>query len=157
MRRTLCLLLLALPAAAQTDTIVAGVVGDSSVVAPVVSWNRVQANGDTLSLGITGWTISSEMKRRRMVISLAITPLNAYAGDRAEPEFDASSIEATFGRADPFGERWTSDIRVVALYDRIEGENATYAGVRTRQTWRRITAEDPLLMTFEGSEVAGTG
>jgi hypothetical protein len=44
----------------------------------------------------------------------------------------------------------------VALYDRIEGENTTYAGLRTRQAWRHITAEDPLLMTFEGSEIRAT-
>ncbi|MFL6248446.1 MAG: hypothetical protein ACJ74H_20655 [Thermoanaerobaculia bacterium] len=150
----LLLIALAFPAAAQTDTIVAGVVGDSSVVAPVVSWNRMQANGGNVSIALQGWTISSEMKRRRVIASLAITPLNAYAGDRAEPEFEASSIEATFGRADAIGERWLSDIRAVALYDRIEGANATYAGLRTRQTWRRIVAEDPLLMTFEGFEVS---
>jgi hypothetical protein len=90
------------------------------------------------------------------VASLAITPIHAYAGDRAEVEFDASSIEATFGRVDRLGERWTSDVRAVALYDRIEGESEPYAGVRTRQTWRRVTAENPLLMTFEGHEVSGT-
>jgi hypothetical protein len=156
MRGVLFLLFLTLPASAQTDTVVAGLVGDSSVIAPVVSWNRVRANGETLSLSLQGWTISAEMKRRRAVASLAITPLNAYAGDRAEPEFDASSIEATFGRADVLGERWISDIRVVALHDSIEDANADYAGLRTRQAWRRITAEDPLLMTFEGSEVAAT-
>ena len=169
MRKTLLLCLLALPVAAQTDTIVAGVAGDSSVVAPVVSWNRTQADGDTLSLGLTGWTISGELTRRRNprsrgVVSLAVTPLNAYSGDRMyvngvrapELEFDASAVEATFGRVDPLSERWTSDVRLVVLSEKIDDVNANYAGLRTRQAWRRITAEDPLLMTFDGSEVSAT-
>lgn len=155
MRKVLLLVALALPASAQTDTIVAGAIGDSSVVAPLLVWNRVQPNGNTLSLNLTGWTISGELKRRRLVTSLGITPINAYAGDRAEPEFDASSIEATIGRVDPLTERWTSDIRLVALHDRIEDENESHIGLRAKQTWRRITAEDPLLMTFDGFEISG--
>lgn len=179
MRRSLCAILLAmaLPLSAQTDAVVAGVLGDSSIVAPVVSWNRVEPTGDTLALTLSGWTVSAEMTRRRTprargVLSLAITPLNAHSSDRIyvdgerarELEFDASSVEATFGRVDVLSERWTSDVRLIVLYERVDGvDEATrsfwsspYGGVRTRQAWRRITAEDPLLLTFEGAEVSAT-
>jgi hypothetical protein len=164
--------LLALPVSAQTDAVVAGVLGDSSIVAPVVSWNRSIANGDTLNVTLNGWTISAEGTRRRSprgrgVLSFAITPVNAHSSDRIyvdgtrdkAREFDASTIEATFGRIDTF-EHWTSDVRVVALYERVDGSaddpfwSSPFAGVRTRQAWRRITAEDPLLLTFEGSEIS---
>jgi hypothetical protein len=179
MRRSFAISLMAcvvaLPLAAQTDTVVAGVLGDSSIIAPVVSWNRIELNGDTLSMTLSGWTVSGEMTRRRAprkrtVASIAITPLNAHSSDRVyvegararELEFDAGAVEATYGRIDTIGERWTSDVRFVALYERIDGvDEATrsfwsspYGGIRTRQTWRRITAEDPLLLTFEGSEVS---
>jgi hypothetical protein len=173
----LFLIVIALPLSAQTDAVVAGVLGDSSIVAPVVSWNRVEASGGTLAVALSGWTVSTEITRRRSprgrgVVSLAVTPLNAHSSDRIyvdgdrtrELEFDASTVEATFGRIDVLGERWTSDVRLVALYERVDGvDEATrsfwsspYAGVRTRQSWRRITAEDPLLLTFEGSEVSAT-
>jgi len=181
MRRSsmLCMLscVVAVRLAAQTETIVAGVLGDSSVVAPVVSWNRIGPSGETLSVALSGWTASAELTRRRTprgrgVVSLALTPLNAHSSDHIyvegvrarELEFDAAAVEATFGRIDSFGERWTSDIRLVALYERVDGIDSTtrsfwsspYAGVRTRQSWRRMTAEDPLLLTFEGSEVSAT-
>ena len=159
MRKFALLVLLAFPAFAQ-DAIVAGVIGDSSIVAPVVSWHR----GDTLSLSLTGWTIAGEWKRNRTVASLAITPMNAYAGDRiyvdgervTAAEFDASTLEAAFGRIDRMGKHWTSDVRAIALYDSIESENEPYAGVRARQSWHHITAEDPLRATFDGSEVSAT-
>ncbi|HEX6642680.1 MAG TPA: hypothetical protein VF215_16295 [Thermoanaerobaculia bacterium] len=159
--------LLALPLSAQTDTIVAGVLGDSSIVAPVVSWNRSAANGDTLDFTLNGWTISAEGTRRRSprgrgVVSLAITPLNAHSSDRIyvdgtrdkAREFDASTVEATFGRIDTFT-HWVSDVRLVALYERVDDPfwSSPFAGIRTRQAWRRITSEDPLLLTFEGSEI----
>jgi hypothetical protein len=168
-------LLLAFPLAAQTDTVVAGVLGDSSVVAPVVSWNRIAADGGTLSVNLSGWTVSAEGTRRRTargrgVMSLSITPLNAHSSDRIyvsgararELEFDAASVEGTFGRIDTIGEHWFSDVRLVALYERVDGVDAAtrsfwsspYAGIRTRQAWRHITAEDPLRLTFEGSEVS---
>jgi hypothetical protein len=169
--------LIAFPLFAQTDTVVAGVLGDSSIVAPVVSWNRIAADGKTLSVTLSGWTVSAEATRRRAphgrgVASLAITPLHAHSSDRIyverararELEFDASTLEATFGRIDDIGEHWTSDVRLVALYERVDGlDPATqsfwsspYAGIRTRQAWRRITAEDPLRLTFEGNEVSAT-
>ena len=158
----LLLCALALPAFAQTDTVVGGVLGDSSIVAPVVSWNRVWPRGNHFTLSMSGWTVSGEFKFRRAVTSLSITPINAYSGDRIyvdgeradDLEFDASSLEATFGRIDPIGKHWTSDVRLVALQDQFTRLNKTYAGLRTRQAWRRITAEDPLLRTFEGFEVA---
>jgi hypothetical protein len=159
MRKLALLVLLALPMVAQ-DVIVAGVIGDSSIVAPIVSWHR----GDTLSLSLTGWTIAGEWKRNRTVASFAITPMNAYAGDRiyvdgervTAAELHASALEASFGRIDKIGKHWTSDVRAVALFDRIENESEPYAGVRTRQSWHHLTAEDPLRLTFDGAEVSAT-
>jgi hypothetical protein len=162
-------LLFATSLSAQTDTVVAGVLGDASVIAPVVSWNRTAASGETLAVTLNGWTVSAEGTRRRAprsrgVVSFAITPLNAHSSDRIyvdgvrarELEFDASSIEATFGRIDTLGDRWTSDVRAVALAERVDGTAENYAGLRARQSWHRITAEDPLLLTFEGFELSGT-
>jgi len=167
---------LAVPLAGQTEAVVGGLIADSSIAAPVVSWNRVSAYGDTLSIAVNGWTMSAEMTRRltprrRRAASLSITPLRAHSSDqiyvdgerRPDLEFDDTSIELTFGSVDTLGERWTSDIRIVGLYERLEGSDAEtrsfwsapYVGVRTRQSYRHITAEDPLLLTFEGSEVRG--
>jgi hypothetical protein len=153
----LLLCLLAFPALAQ-DAVVAGVVGDSSIVAPVISWQH----GERLNVSLNGWTMAGELKLRRAVASLSITPVNAYAGDRIYVdgdradgrEFDASSIEATFGRIDKIGKRWISDIRIVALHDSFDDRTNSYVGIRMRQAWRHITAEDPLLRTFEGLELS---
>lgn len=170
----LILLCAAAPLLAQTDTLLTGAVADSSIAGPIMVWNRIAADGDSTTFALNGWTMSWEAAHRvapptRMVVSVALTPLHArssnrvyLAGERSRAlEFDDSSIEATFGRIDTIGERWTSDIRAVAAYDRVSrSDQATrsfwsspYAGVRTRQAYRHITAEDPLLLTFEGSEV----
>jgi len=162
------------PAFAQTQTVVAGVVADSSIAAPVVAWNRIAPQGDMLTLTLNGWTLGAERTHRiapraRLATSLSLTPLHAHGSDRVyiagernrQLEFDDAAVEATFGRIDVIGERWTSDVRVVALYEHVTGSpnddfwSSPYAGLRTRQAYRRITAEDPLLMTFDGHEVSG--
>lgn len=159
---------------AQTDTVVTGVVADSSVVAPIAVWNRSYPDGDTLTFSLNGWTMSAETTRRRapgrrVVASVALTPVNSRASDRIyvagerrdELAFEVGTIEATFGRNDMLGERLTSDVRIVGLYEHVDGVDSStsafwsspYIGLRTRQSWRHVTAEDLLLGTFEGSEL----
>lgn len=166
---------IAAPLVAQTDTVAGGVVGDSSIAAPVVVWNRTGMYGDTFAAGVNGWTLFAERTtrvapRRRIVASLTLTPLHSHNSDhlyvagerRPDLDFDDSSIEVTFGRNDTPGERWTSDLRAVALYEHVRGTDpatrdfwsSPYAGLRTRQAFRHITSDDPLQLTFEGSEVA---
>jgi hypothetical protein len=167
--------LFAASALAQTN-IVVGVVADSSVGAPLFIWNRTDLYGNSLSAGLNGWTAFAEVGRavapgERLIASIGVTPLRAHSstrmyvsGERApELEFHDTSFQAMLGRVDLIGERWTSDVRGIVLYEHVTGLDAAtsdswsspYAGVRTRQSYHHITAEDPLLLTFEGSEIAG--
>ncbi|HEX9163959.1 MAG TPA: hypothetical protein VF980_19790, partial [Thermoanaerobaculia bacterium] len=167
--------LLAAPVAAQTDTLVGGVVGDSSIAAPAVVWNRSGMYGDTFTAGVNGWTLFAEQTtrvapRERIVSSLALTPVHAHNSDhlytagerRTDLDFDDATVEATFGRTDTPGEHWASDVRAVALYEHVRGTDAAthdfwsspYAGLRTRQAYRHVTSDDPLQLTFEGNEIA---
>src|SRR5205823_3457326 len=116
------LILAACPLLAQTETVVGGVVADSSIAAPVAVWNRTTSQGDSTTFVLNGWTLSWEGTRRatprsRRVTSVAVTPLHAHSSNRLyaagqrdrAAEFDDASLEATYGRVDLAGERWTSD------------------------------------------------
>lgn len=169
------LFVLSRPLLAQTDTVVGGIVADSSIQAPVIVWTHVGMYGDTVSAGINGWTIFSEFgrpmaPRQRIVGSMELTPLRAHSSNRMYDggqrirslEFHDTSVEMTFGRVDTVGERWISDLRGILIYERVHGTDSRtqdfwsspYGGIRTRQTYRHITAEDPLRLTFEGNEIS---
>jgi hypothetical protein len=165
------------PLLAQIEGLAGGVVADSSIAAPVVSWYRISPNDDLLSFAVNGWQLSSAYERRldprrKLAASIAVTPINAHSSNRiydhgerrGDLDFRDSSAEVTFGRIDTPVERWISDIRGVILYERVADVDAPvrdrwqkpYAGVRARQAWRRVRADDPFMMIFDGAEIGGT-
>ncbi len=167
-------LLAASRASGQITTLGGGVIGDSSVAAPLVEWRRISAGGDMRRIAISGWQVSAQYEkalplRKRFVASLALTPFNANSSDRIyeqgeerpELRYDNASFELTLGRQDLLSTRWISDIRGVVLHERVDEVDAAtsdfwarpYAGVRARQSYRRVTAEHPFLMTMEGFEL----
>lgn len=176
MRRALLALLACLaPSVVVAQTIVTGgILADSSIVAPAVSWNRASSNGDLLSFSLSGWQLSTKVEkrtapRRKLAFELAVTPLHAHSSDhiyilgerREELEYDNANAEISAGRIDELTSRWQSDIRAVLLYERVDDvDSATkefwkrpFAGIRTRQSWRRVTAENPFRLTFDGTEL----
>jgi len=178
--RLCCALLIAAvssPLLAEIEGIAGGVVADSSIAAPVVSWYRISRNDDLFAFAINGWQLSSTYERRldprrKLAASIAVTPINAHSSNRIydhgerrrDLDYRDSSAEMTFGRVDTRGERWISDIRGVILYERVDDVDARvrdrwqkpYAGVRARQAWRRVRADDPFMMIFDGMEIGGT-
>lgn len=171
------LLMAATPALAQTDAIAGGVIADSSIAAPVISWNRISAADDHLSLSLTGWELATTWERpltprRKLALSVALTPVNAHSSNRVydrgerrrDLQYRDTSLEASFGTLDNPGERWSSDFRGVLLYERPRDVDARirdrwqrpYIGIRTRQAYRRVRADNPFTMLFDGSEVGGT-
>src|SRR5207253_857153 len=150
------LLMAAAPALAQTDAIAGGVIADSSIAAPVISWNRISTSDDHLSLSLTGWELATNWERpltprRKLALSVTLTPVNAHSSnriyDRGERRRDLqyrdSSVEASFGTLDNPGEQWSSDFRGVLLYERPRDVDASirdrwqrpYIGIRTRQAY----------------------
>jgi hypothetical protein len=172
MRRSLtaAVVFIALPIAAQTDVFSGGVVADISVIAPVIRWQHELNSRDVAILSLNGWQISAACEKKRRAYSwigaALVTPIHARSSNRIyqlgqrrrDAEFDDSSAELNWGRADRMSERWTSDIRGVVLFEKVSGlDDATadfwsrpYAGVRMVQTYRRLTAEDPFLFRWQG-------
>lgn len=177
MRRALLALLICLAPTAivgQTEVMSGGIVADSTVAAPAISWNRFSSSGDLLSIAVSGWQVSANLEkrinpRRKLAMSVAVTPLHAHSSDhvyvRGERfgalEYDNAAAEISVGRVDAFTARWQSDIRAVLLYENVDSVDEgtrrfwskPFAGVRTRQSYKRITAENPFRMTFEGTEL----
>jgi hypothetical protein len=177
MRRTLIVLFACLaPSAvvAQTRIVTGGILGDSSIAAPAISWTRISSTGDRRSLSLNGWQIAAALEtrtapKRKLVFAFAVTPLHAHSSDhiyvlgerRKELEYDDANVEIAAGRVDELTSRWQSDVRAVLLYERVDNvDGATkefwdrpFAGVRSRQSWRRVTSENPFRMTFVGTEL----
>ena len=152
------------PALAQTDAISGGILGDTSIIAPVVRWQRIYGDR-VVSAGISGWELSASYATKSWIASASFTPLHSHSSNRIyvdgkrdrDLEYDNSTIEVNAGRIDRLSDRWSSDVRGVVLSERVPDDDRwdkPYAGIRVVQTYRDKRVEDPLLLRAEGFEAS---
>ncbi|HKR62363.1 MAG TPA: hypothetical protein VJZ00_01425 [Thermoanaerobaculia bacterium] len=153
-------LLFALTASADVRVLSGAVLIEPGQAAPVLKLRNIGTNGTTWELGVSGWTMSAEIERRRFFANVALTPLHAHSSNRIyvdghrarELEFDSSSYIGTAGMRFHSNDRMTTELAGVLGRD-----ESTYAGVTLAQRYRRVTASDPFDTRIDGVELSALG
>lgn len=161
-----------------TSLLVSSVFADSSVVAPVTWYRYTAPDGSGYRVGISGWTIEGQWKKRRspmhsLLLVAELTPMNAHNsnrayedGDRREDlDYDHASYRVGGGvRLHP-GQNTDIDILLVGLYESVSGLSAKdmrrwekpYAGLDVTYSFRDVRDARPLLSQIEGIELSIRG
>jgi hypothetical protein len=138
---------------------------------PVVLLLATDDSGKEWSAGLTGWTLSGDLKirvaeNRTRDLFIRLTPFNAngsnYAyrdGQRDEAaEYKAASLVAGGGFEIAHTRRWTGAYRALAAYERVSGLpsdvqafwDKPYVGLEVTQHYSRTTADDLFGSRWEG-------
>jgi hypothetical protein len=170
---------LATPAAGGEQLVVAGVLGDSSIVAPLLRMATQREDGSRWTMSLEGSTIAGGWERpldgrRRLFAAVDLTPLYAHASNRIyrdgvrdrQAEFDDSAFELRAGLGSEPSEGWSWRLGAVALYEALGKASDPsletrwrdpYGGALWELTYERVRAEDVLRARLEGWRLVCAG
>ena len=164
------------PLAAQTSVWFANVNYESApLLAPVLLYHASSESGNTMTLGVLGWTLSGEWTAAygpsmTATIGAEITPLNAHSSNvfyqdghvDKGPEYRNRTILVRSGVTFRHSDRWTSKLNLVGLYESVSGLDPSlssfwkhpYVGIEFIGNYNDVRSDDVFRHRWDGVKLS---